>query len=65
METVEMIKKAFGNSSDLIVRPFYWDQVEVTLVECETLTSSTFVNEYILQRLTKLTITPQHKETAL
>lgn len=65
METVEMIKKAFGNSSDLIVRPFYWDQVEVTLVECETLTSSTFVNEYILQRLTRLTLTPQNKETAL
>ena len=48
---VDEIKKAFGNATDLIVRPFIIDNREITLVMSETLGSSDYVNDFILKRL--------------
>ena len=45
------IKKAFGNATDLIVRPFIIDNREITLVMSEVLGSSSYVNDFILRRL--------------
>ena len=45
------IKKAFGSSTDLIVRPFIIDNREITLVMSEVLGSSSYVNDFILRRL--------------
>ena len=45
------IKKAFGNATDLIVRPFNIDNREITLVMSEVLGSSSYVNDFILRRL--------------
>src|SRR5699024_3576765 len=48
---VDEIKKAFGNATDLIVRPFIIDNREITLVMSEVLGSSSYVNDFILRRL--------------
>ena len=45
------IKNAFGNATDLIVRPFIIDNREITLVMSEVLGSSSYVNDFILRRL--------------
>ncbi len=45
------IKKAFGSSTDLIIRPFVIDNREITLVMSEVLGSSSYVNDFILRRL--------------
>lgn len=45
------LKKAFGSSTDLIVRPFIIDNREITLVMSEVLGSSSYVNDFILRRL--------------
>ncbi len=45
------IKKAFGSSTDLIIRPFIIDNREITLVMSEVLGSSSYVNDFILRRL--------------
>ena len=45
------IKKAFGNATDLIIRPFIIDNREITLVMSEVLGSSSYVNDFILRRL--------------
>ena len=48
---VDEIKKAFGSSTDLIIRPFIIDNREITLVMSEVLGSSSYVNDFILRRL--------------
>ena len=48
---VEEIKKAFGDSTDLIVRPFIIDNREITLVMSEVMGDSSYVNDFILKRL--------------
>lgn len=48
---VDEIKKAFGNATDLIIRPFIIDNREITLVMSEVLGSSSYVNDFILRRL--------------
>lgn len=48
---VDEIKNAFGNSTDLIVRPFIIDNREITLIMSEVLGSSSYVNDFILRRL--------------
>lgn len=45
------IKKAFGSSTDLIVRPFIINNREITLVMSEVLGSGGYVNDFILRRL--------------
>ena len=45
------IKKAFGNATDLIIRPFIIDNKEITLVMSEVLGSSDYVNDFILKKL--------------
>ena len=45
------IKAAFGNSTDLIIRPFIIDNKKITLVMSEVLGSSSYVNDFILKRL--------------
>ena len=45
------LKKAFGSSTDLIIRPFIIDNREITLVMSEVLGSSSYVNDFILRRL--------------
>ena len=45
------IKKAFGSSTDLIIRPFIIDNREITLVMSEVLGSSSYVNDFILRRI--------------
>ena len=45
------LKKAFGNATDLIIRPFIIDNREITLVMSEVLGSSSYVNDFILRRL--------------
>ena len=45
------IKNAFGNATDLIVRPFIIDNREITLIMSEVLGSSSYVNDFILRRL--------------
>ena len=45
------IKKAFGRSTDLIIRPFIIDNREITLVMSEVLGSGGYVNDFILRRL--------------
>lgn len=47
----DKIKYAFGNSTDLIIRPFIIDNREITLVMSEVLASSAYVNDFILRRL--------------
>ena len=47
----EKIKELFGNSTDLIIRPFIIDQRKITLVMSEVLASSSYVNDFILRRL--------------
>ena len=47
----DKIKNAFGNSTDLIIRPFIIDNREITLVMSEVLGSSSYVNDFILRRL--------------
>lgn len=51
---VDKIKDAFGNATDLIVRPFNIDNKEITLIMNEVLGSSDYVNDFILRRLLKL-----------
>lgn len=65
METIEKIKEAFGNASDLIVRDFHIGECTIYLVQNEVLCTSSFINEYILTRLTKLPLTKQNKEELL
>ena len=48
---VDEIKKAFGNATDLIIRPFIIDIREITLVMSEVLGSSDYVNDFILKKL--------------
>ena len=48
---VDEIKKAFGNATDLIIRPFIIDNREITLVMSEVLGSSDYVNDFILKKL--------------
>lgn len=48
---IDEIKKAFGNATDLIVRPFIIDNREITLVMSEVLGSSDYVNDFILKKL--------------
>ena len=48
---VDEIKKAFGSSTDLIIRPFIIDNREITLVMSEVLGNSSYVNDFILRRL--------------
>ena len=48
---VDEIKNAFGNATDLIIRPFIIDNREITLVMSEVLGSSSYVNDFILRRL--------------
>ena len=48
---VDEIKKAFGNATDLIARPFIIDNREITLIMSEVLGSSSYVNDFILRRL--------------
>ena len=48
---VDEIKNAFGNATDLIVRPFIIDNREITLIMSEVLGSSSYVNDFILRRL--------------
>ena len=50
------IKKAFGNATDLIVRPFIIDNREITLVMSEVLGSSSYVNDFILRRLLRRSV---------
>ena len=45
------IKDAFGNSTDLIIRPFVIDNRNITLIMSEVLASSSYVNDFILRRL--------------
>ena len=45
----EEIKNAFGNATDLIVRPFIIDNREITLVMSEVMASSSYVNDFILK----------------
>ena len=47
----DKIKEAFGNSTDLIIRPFIIDNKKITLVMSEVLASSSYVNDFILRRL--------------
>ena len=47
----DKIKEAFGDSTDLIIRPFIIDNKRITLVMSEVLGSSSYVNDYILRRL--------------
>ena len=51
---VDKIKKSFGNATDLVIRNFTIDNVDLTLIMSEVLTSSNYVNEYILKRLVRL-----------
>ena len=51
---VDEIKNAFGNATDLIIRPFIIDNREITLVMSEVLGSSNYVNDFILKKLLTL-----------
>ena len=55
----EEIKNAFGNATDLIVRPFIIDNREIILVMSEVMASSSYVNDFILKRLLKLKFTKE------
>lgn len=47
----DKLKEAFGNATDLIIRPFIIDNREITLVMSEVLGSSSYVNDFILKKL--------------
>jgi len=65
MKTIEDIKAAFGNSSDLIVREFFINDITITLVQSEVLASSEFINQFILKKLTTLSFHQQNVEEIL
>ena len=65
MKTVENLKKKLGNSTDTIVRYFNINNIDIVLVQNEVLCSSSFINEYILTRLTKLNFNQNNVEEIL
>ena len=62
VETIKKIKEAFGNASDLIIRDFQIGECTIYLVQNEVLCNSSFINEYILDRLTNLSLTKENEE---
>lgn len=65
MKTIEDIKLAFGNSTDLIIRDFFINDITITLVQSEVLASSEFINQFILKKLTMLSFNQQNVEEVL
>ena len=60
----EEIKNAFGNATDLIVRPFIIDNREITLVMSEVMASSSYVNDFILKKFTRWQKTKRKEKQA-
>ena len=65
VETIKKIKEAFGNASDLIIRDFQIGECTIYLVQNDVLCNSSFINEYILDRLTNLSLTKENEEFLL
>ena len=51
---IEIIKKDFNNSSDIIFRKIKVKNTEILLVFNSTVTKSDSINDFILKRLTTL-----------
>lgn len=53
---IERIKKKTGNSCDIIYKEFMIDKKKINIIYSETLSSSSFISEYIVKSLVKLKV---------